>query len=107
MKRIFLAASLLIAAASVTNVLHANASVATVSFKGGDDNGGGQHISPSQLPPAVLSAFNSKFPTAANAKWEKESEHGGTVYKVDFYLNGKRWRAVFAPSGALLSSERH
>ncbi len=107
MKRIFLAVSLIIAAASVTNVLQANSSVTAVNLKSGGDDGSGKHIAPSQLPQAVMASFNTNFPTATNAQWEKEREHGGTTYKADFQLNGKRWRAVFAPDGTILSSGRH
>lgn len=99
MKRIFLAASLLIAATSFSAMNTANASVEKVMSKGD-----GQHIPASQVPPAVLASFNSSFPTATNVQWEKEKEHGQTVYQADFYLNGKRWRATFSADGTMLSA---
>ena len=105
MKRIFLAASLIIAASAATNALQANSSAITVSLKSGGDDGG-THITASQVPAAVLTAFHATFPMATNAQWQKEREHGTTVYQVDFNKNGNKWRAVFAPDGTLLSSGR-
>lgn len=102
MKKIFLAASLIIAATSLTTVNVANASTVSVASKGD-----GQHIPASQVPAPVIVSFNSDFPTAKNVRWEKEREHGQTVYQADFMLNGKRWRAEYAPDGTLLSSGRH
>ena len=104
MKRIFLAASLLIAATSFTGNLNANAS--TVSVLAKSAKGGGKHIPASEVPAPVMASFNEKFPTAANVQWEKEKEHGAIVYQADFLKNGKRWRAIFAANGTLLSAER-
>ena len=69
MKRIFLAASLLIAATSFTSNLNANASTVSVLTKSA--KGGGKHIPASEVPAPVMASFNEKFPTAANAQWEK------------------------------------
>jgi hypothetical protein len=99
MKKIFLAASLLMAATTFTGTFTANAATATVTKKGD-----GQHIPQSQVPPPVVASFNAHFPNATNVQWEREREHGSTVYQADFYLNGKRWRAVFASDGTLLSA---
>ena len=100
MKRIFLAASLLIAATSFSGSLNANA--ATTSILSRD----GKHIPPSEVPAPVMASFNESFPTAANVQWEKEKEHGQTIYQADFLKNGKKWRAIFASNGTLLSSGR-
>jgi hypothetical protein len=104
MKRIFLAASLLIAATSFTGSLTANASTVSVLESAKRD---GRHIPASEVPTAVMASFNENFPTATNVQWEKEKEHGAIVYQADFLKNGKRWRAIFAKDGTLLSSERH
>jgi len=103
MKRIFLAASLIIAATSFTSSLHAGALTISAVESAKRD---GIHISPSQVPVAVMASFNETFPTATNVQWEKEKEHGATVYQADFMKNGRRWRAVFAADGTLLKSER-
>ena len=102
MKKIFFAASLIIAATSITCVTSAKASTVTV-LSSGDD---GQHISASAVPAQVRASFHADFPGASNAQWEKEREHGQTAFQVDFLNNGKKWRAVFAPDGTLLSSGR-
>lgn len=101
MKRILLAASLIIAATSFTGITSLSASTLT-SLSSGD----GRHISPAEVPAAVMASFNANFPDASNAQWEKEKEHGQTTYKVDFLNHGKKWRAVFAKDGTLLSSGR-
>jgi len=103
MKRIFLAASLLIAATSFTGSFNANASTVSVLENAKRD---GRHIPASEVPPAVMASFNDNFPTATNVQWEKEREHGAVVYQADFLKNGKKWRAVFAKDGTLLSAER-
>ncbi|MBV9961575.1 MAG: hypothetical protein JO072_04955 [Parafilimonas sp.] len=99
MKKIFLAASLLIAATSFAGITSANATTMSVTKKGD-----GQHISQSQVPPPVLASFNANFPNAVNVQWEKETEHGSTTYQATFLMNGKRWRATFSSNGTLLSS---
>jgi len=98
MKKIFLAASLLIAATSFTGVTSANA--ATVTMKAG------KHIPASAVPAPVIASFNANFPNATNVKWEKEREHGQVQYQADFYQNGQRMRATFAADGTLLSVEK-
>ncbi|QEC68428.1 hypothetical protein FRZ67_14355 [Panacibacter ginsenosidivorans] len=99
MKKIFLAASLLIAAATFTGFSSAHAAV-TISVK----SGGGVHIPASQVPVAVRASFAANFPTATNVRWERQTEHGRTQYQADFLMNGQRWRAVFASNGTLLSA---
>ena len=99
MKKVFLAASLFLAAASSTIVTTASAATMSTSSKGD-----GQHIPASQVPAPVMASFTSHFPTATNVQWEKEKEHGQTTYQADFLLNGKRWRATFAADGTMLSA---
>jgi len=99
MKRIFMAASLLVAATSFTGINSANATIEIALSKGD-----GQHISPSQVPAPVMASFNSHFPNATNVQWEREKEHGAIVYQADFTMNGKRWRATFASDGTMLSA---
>ena len=99
MKRIFLAASLLIAATTFTGITAVNASTLSTTSKGG-----GQHIPASQVPAPVMASFNSQFPTATNVQWQKETEHGQTTYQASFNMNGKKWRAVYSSTGTLLSA---
>lgn len=69
-------------------------------------SGGGHHISPSQVPDAVKSSFNNKFPNASNVQWEVEKEHGSKVYQAEFTQNGKRFKAEFTPDGTFLGKKR-
>ena len=98
MKKIFLAASLLIAATTFTGISSANAAVIAVA------KADGVHIPASQVPVAVRATFHADFPTATNVRWEREREHGQTQYQADFIQNGQRWRAIFASNGTLLSA---
>ncbi|CAN5816596.1 hypothetical protein BH10BAC2_BH10BAC2_26650 [soil metagenome] len=98
MKKIFLAASLLIAATSFTGFSSANAATVTAIAKKG------QHIPASEVPAPVMATFNSTFPTATNVKWEKEREDSGLQYQADFTQNGVRWRARFSKNGTLLNA---
>lgn len=98
MKKIFLAASMIFAATSFTAANHVNAAVVAAA------KGDGQHIPSSAVPAPVMASFTATFPTATNVSWEKEKEHGQTVYQADFLLNGKSWRAVFAADGTILKS---
>lgn len=96
MKKLFLAAGLLLAATSFTGYNSANAAVIVKA--------GGKHIPASQVPAPVLATFSSTFPTATNVKWQVEREHGQVVYQADFVQNGQRWRAQFSADGTLLSA---
>ena len=100
MKKIILAASLIIAATSITGTISANATPSVVLSKGD-----GKHISAAEVPAPVMASFNSNFPNAANVQWEKEKEHGQTTYQAKFLQNGKKKVAVFAANGTLLSSK--
>ncbi|MEP7319284.1 MAG: hypothetical protein ABI921_11090 [Panacibacter sp.] len=67
-------------------------------------SGDGRHIPASQIPAAVLSNFNSLYPSATNVKWEREREDSGIEYKADFMLGNQRWEARFASNGTFLRS---
>jgi len=98
MKKIFLAASLLLAATTFAGISNANAATVTAVAKKG------VHIPASEVPPAVMATFTSTFPTATNVQWEKQREDTGLQYQADFTQNGVRWRARFSKSGKLLSA---
>jgi len=80
---------------------------------GQDDGGGGgvgggndgEHISPAQLPVAVFTAFNTRYPGATIREVERESEDEGIVYKIDFLRDGRRFRAEFNSVGQFLREE--
>src|ERR1041384_806003 len=100
MKKILFAALMLtsvsVFASQATAVTH------VVSLK----SGGGKHISPSDVPTAVMTTFNNKFPTATNVQWEVQKEDGGKIYQAEFTQNGKRFKAQFAPDGTFLGKQR-
>ena len=89
MKKILLAASLLIAATTFAGATNLTA----VKFS--SEAGKGVHIPASQVPAAILAQFNSQFPGAANVRWERETEHGQTVYQAKFLLNGVRMKVQY------------
>ena len=62
-------------------------------------------ISVSDVPPAVLSAFNAKYANASDVKWEQEKEKGKLIYEADFKFNGKEIEAEFDSAGNFLEEE--
>ena len=54
------------------------------------------------VPAAVASAFESRFPRAADVEWGKESD---TEFEAEFTLNGKSMSANFDTSGKWLETE--
>jgi len=55
----------------------------------------------SQVPAAVTTAFNTKYP-AASGEIEFEKEDGNTI-KVKFFLGSQRWQAFFKADGTFIS----
>lgn len=61
------------------------------------------NIPASQVPAAVMSAFNSKYPAASGQiEWEKED---GNTYKVKFFIGSQRKQAIFSSTGSFLSEK--
>lgn len=83
------------------------ATIAMSSTCSKEDNlsgGNNTNISISQVPAAVISAFNSRYPAASGQiEWEKED---GNTYKVKFFIASQRWQAIFASSGAFISEKK-
>jgi hypothetical protein len=57
------------------------------------------------VPPEVLSAFQSKYPKATNVEWEAEKTEGHLAFEAEFKVDGKRKEAYFKPDGAFLKEE--
>ena len=99
MKKVFLAALLLVGIASYAVPF----TPAPLIYK---SSGDGKHIPASQVPPAVLESFNDRYPNATNVKWEREREDNGVQYKADFMIGNKRFEARFAKDGTFLGQKR-
>ncbi len=56
----------------------------------------------SKTPTAVITAFHSKFPNAANVKWDKEDAHN---YEASFEWKGEKLSANFTDTGEWLETE--
>ncbi|MFN8253440.1 MAG: hypothetical protein U0V75_16340 [Ferruginibacter sp.] len=60
-------------------------------------------IPASQVPAAVMTTFNSKYPTASGQiEWEKED---GNTYKVKFFIGSQRKQATFTAAGAFIAEK--
>jgi hypothetical protein len=60
-----------------------------------------EHNNSAQIPAAVLSAFNAKYPNASRVEWEPED---GNTWKAKFFLGSVRWEAFFKADGSFLSA---
>lgn len=100
MKKVFLAALLLVGVASYAVPF---APTHMIYKSSGDD---GKHIPASQVSPAVLESFNARYPNATNVQWEREREDSGLQYKADFMIGNKRIEARFAKDGTFLGQRR-
>ena len=90
MKKIFLAASLLIAVVSFAGNFNG---ATTPAYS--QASGGGIHIPASKVPASILATFNAQYPTATNVRWEVEREHGQIVFQATFLLNGVQMKVKY------------
>lgn len=76
----------------------------------GDDHGGGScsgrgsNISAADVPEAVMSAYQSKYPDAARAEWKKLDTGN---FKVQFFVGDAKFETTFTPSGDIVKEERN
>ena len=61
-----------------------------------------KELSVSDVPESVKSAFNAKYSTATDTKWEDAHENDKQTYKAKFMLNGKKMKAEFDPNGGFI-----
>jgi len=59
-------------------------------------------LSSSDVPTSVKDAFNSKYSTATDVKWEDAHENAQQTYKAKFILDGKKMKAEFDENGAFI-----
>ena len=64
-----------------------------------------EEISPSEVPQAVMSSFQSRYPNITVEKWVKENEDNKTVYEAKFKANNKETEAEFDESGTFIEEE--
>jgi uncharacterized lipoprotein YmbA len=62
-------------------------------------------ISSSDVPEAVVTSFNGKYPGASDVEWEVEKEEGKLYYEAEFKLEGKSKEAHFRPDGTFSKEE--
>jgi hypothetical protein len=57
------------------------------------------------VPAAVQSAFSAKYSTATDIKWEDAHEDAKKTFKAKFMVDGKKMKAEFDESGAIVKEE--
>ena len=62
-------------------------------------------IAASDVPQAVVAAFNTKYPNASEVEWATEEEDGKKVYEAECKFNGKKIEADFDMDGKFIKEE--
>ena len=62
-------------------------------------------IASSDVPQAVTTAFQTKYPGAQAEEWEVEKEDGKLIFEAEFKLDGKSKEAEFRPDGTFVKEE--
>jgi hypothetical protein len=60
----------------------------------------------SKVPPAVVTAFKTRFPDAVMKAAYKEVDEGKTTYEIESVQKGRGLDVVFAPNGRIESISR-
>ena len=68
-------------------------------------NAGEKELSKSQVPKAVIEAFEKAHPNAKGLKYEEEMFEGKTAYEVGYKKNGKEFEFSYSADGVLLQKE--
>lgn len=55
---------------------------------------------PANLPAAVLSAFNTRYPNATRVEWQPEDNN---TWKAKFFIGAVRWKVFFKADGSFIS----
>ena len=78
--------------------------ISTAAVSCSKSNNDNSNISSSQVPSGVMTAFNTRYPTAGGQiEWEKEDSN---TYKVKFFIGSQRWQAIFKAYGAFVSEQQ-
>lgn len=62
-------------------------------------------LNTSDVPSAVITAFNEKYPAAQDVKWKAEEEDG-FYFEADFMLNGKEKEVHYKTDGTFVEEEK-
>jgi major membrane immunogen (membrane-anchored lipoprotein) len=100
MKKIF--AAILISASLMTSCSKDDIASDAAARGSSSSSAVEDNIKVTNLPAAVSSAFNARFPGATNIEWKMKNGN----YKVQFFLGTVRWEAIFTPTGTLVKQER-
>lgn len=66
---------------------------------------GEKELSKSQVPKAVINAFEKAYPNAKGLEFEEETFEGKAAYEVEYKENGKEYELLYSADGALLQKE--
>jgi uncharacterized membrane protein YkoI len=64
-----------------------------------------KELGKSQVPKAVIEAFEKAFPNAKGMEFEEEMFEGKVAYEVEYKKNGMEYEFLYSPDGALLQKE--
>jgi uncharacterized membrane protein YkoI len=71
----------------------------------GQANAGEKELSKSQVPKAVIDAFEKAYPNAKGLEFEEEMFEGKTAYEVEYKENGIEYELLYSADGTLLQKE--
>jgi hypothetical protein len=57
------------------------------------------------VPQAVMTSFNNRYPGATDVEWEVEKEDGKLYFEAEFKINGREMEAYFRPDGTFTKEE--
>lgn len=77
----------------------------TLPMMPGQANAGGKELSKSQVPKAVIEAFEKEYPNAKPSEFEKETFEGRAAYEIEYKENGKEYELVYSADGILVQKE--
>lgn len=66
---------------------------------------GGKELAKSQVPKAVIDAFEKAYPNAKPSEFETETFEGKAVYEVEYKENGKEYELLYSADGILVQKE--
>jgi uncharacterized membrane protein YkoI len=71
----------------------------------GQANAGEKELSKSQVPKAVIAAFEKAYPNAKGLEFEEETFEGKAAYEVEYKENGTEYELLYSADGILLQKE--